>query len=515
MDSARFRPVVRSLRDLIGEEHADAVSAAHGALLGTPGAAAEAEAMLSRRVEFYPASMQRRQVELLARVGERVSPAIGRSAGGATTRPFAEATRTVRAPVGAFDAFRVGEDGRLYLATKSEHYHTPVGHRFPGFELVLTAQRLGLPNATHNNTRGHVTRRLEEELLRHANAAAPPGAARLEHVLNLETGSLACEAAIKVCLARFYQSQPDAPEPRYRGRVPVFFVIADDAGGPLANYHGTTVIAQALRGMWPDLLDALERHDILRVQPIRPDDIAGFRAALQRWDAGRHKVAGFFYEPVLMNYGGRVLARAFIRDAWRLCRERDIPTIADEIQTGVWGPRLFFFAEDGVVPSMVTLGKGFPGGQYPASRLLMSDEMDLLPQFGALVTNGQEELASLAYLVTMTWATENADLTAAVGERYEQRLRDLADRHRGVIAAVHGRRHLCGIQFGDVETAKRFASAVADGGLDISVQTYKTTCPPAALTKLPLIAGDALVDLVIERLERACAALAASSAVTT
>ena len=51
------------------------------------------------------------------------------------------------------------------------------------------------------------------------------------------------------------------------------------------------------------------------------------------------------------------------------------------------------------------VGKGFPGGEYPASRILFNDRMDdHLPQFGALVTNGQEELASLAYLITMRWA---------------------------------------------------------------------------------------------------------------
>jgi hypothetical protein len=32
--------------------------------------------------------------------------------------------------------YRVGEDGRLYLMTKSEHYHAPLGHAFPGYTLI-------------------------------------------------------------------------------------------------------------------------------------------------------------------------------------------------------------------------------------------------------------------------------------------------------------------------------------------------------------------------------------------
>ena len=62
------------------------------------------------------------------------------------------------------DSFRVGEDGRLWLISKSEHYHVPLGHGFPGYALLDRARRLGIPNATHNNTRGRITRLLEEEL---------------------------------------------------------------------------------------------------------------------------------------------------------------------------------------------------------------------------------------------------------------------------------------------------------------------------------------------------------------
>ena len=43
---------------------------------------------------------------------------------------------------------------------------------------------------------------------------------------------------------------------------------------------------------------------------------------------------------------------------------------------------------------------------------------------------GDEEIASLAYLVTMRWAAANAAVTGAVGEYYEERLRGLADRQR-------------------------------------------------------------------------------------
>ena len=59
-----------------------------------------------------------------------------------------------------------------------------------------------------------------------------------------------------------------------------------------------------------------------------------------------------------------------------------------------------------------------------------------------------------------------------------------------------------------MELSKCFAKALNDGGLDISVQTYKKGCPPCALMKLPLIAGFDVIDLVVRRMDEALQALA-------
>lgn len=166
------------------------------------------------------------------------------------------------------------------------------------------------------------------------------------------------------------------------------------------------------------------------------------------------------------------------------------------------------YREYGVKPSFVAIGKGFPGGEYCASRILFKSDYDNLPQFGALVTNGQEELASLAYLITMRWAQANAKITNAVGEYgQEARLRDLAAKNAHLISAIEGRRHLAGIYFNDLAPAKKFADALNVAGLDISVQTYKAGCPPSALTKLPLIAGYEVVDVILSKMEKALASI--------
>jgi acetylornithine/succinyldiaminopimelate/putrescine aminotransferase len=509
-----FLPVARSLADLLGDDYASAACDARAFLCG--GDPAQLRAAARERVDFYPAALAERLASLLPRIGSLVSQPLGRTAPGAGSAAFTSATSAAAAPLSGLGYYRVGEDGRLRLITKSEHYHAPLGHAFPGYALLDRARALGVPNATHNNTRGFITRRLEEELIRTANGLARGDDAALgrvlaqrddpyvlNRVLNLETGSLAAEAALKMVLARFYRMQPELPEPKYAGRTPVLLVMGNDDGGLQANYHGTTVLAQTLRGMWQGLSGALEKSRAWKVVPVRPNRIEDVERAFADYDSGACKIAAFFHEIIMMNYGGRRLTPEFLGRAHALCQSRDVPTVVDEIQSCMWAPQLYLFREYGLRPSFVAIGKGFPGGEYPASRILFSATFDVMPQFGALVTNGQEELASLAYLVTMEWAQANADETAALGALFERRLRDLAAQHPRAITGVDGWRHMSTLRFASLERARAFAGALTRRGLDVSAQTYKADCPPIVLAKLPLIADRAAIDFVADAMQAA------------
>ncbi len=473
----------------------------------------ELQGLADERFELYPQVFARRLDDLLPLVGTKVAPGIGRSSRGAATRGFREASRTAPAPLTGMGFFRVGEDGRLYLTSKAEHYHLSLGHAFPGYRLLQNARRLGIPNSTHNNTRGHITRLLEEQLVAAANGVHPGNRVELDRVLasnephvinraiNLETGSLAVEAALKMVLARFYRFENDHPTPPYAGRIPVILVIGDYEGGTGANYHGTTILTQVMRGIWPELGALLESSQAMLVRPVMINDISSFKVELERWDAGRYKVAAFFHEIVLMNYGAVLIEQEYLRQAYALCRAHDVAVVSDEIQSCVWSPEFFLFREYGLQPDVVSVGKGFPGGEYPAARILCASPLDTLPQFGALVTNGQEEIASLAFLVTMAFVRESAAFIREVGDYYEGRLRDLASRHPRLIEKMEGRRHLASLFFRNGEMVTRFVDQLTAGGIDISVQSYKAKCPPSCLTKLPLIASPLVVDLLVDRME--------------
>ena len=500
-----------SLIDLLGKEYVQSVCSARAILEDRdPG---DLWTIAAEPVEFFAPPFQQRLDELLDLVGQTVCEPLQGSAEGAGTQGFRKATNTALAPLSGLGFTRIGEDGKVYLISKSEHYHASLGHSFPGYRLVDNARRLGIPQATHNNTRGHITRLLEEELVRVANGIERGDAAGLKGVLassephvlnrviNIETGSLAVEAALKMMLARFYRLEDTFPAPKYAGRTPVFLVMADWQGGKKANYHGTTLFTQFMRGMWPDLYTRLEESGIFVVKPVALNDSGDIARLLETYERPPYKVAGFFHEIVLMNYGAVLLEPDFLHRAYELCHSHDVPVMNDEIQSCIWSQDVFLFREYGLRPDFVSLGKGFPGGEYPASRMLTTAEMDNLHQFGALVTNGQEELASLTYLVTMEFVQANRDYIGAIGDYYADRLRLLARRHPALIMRIEGYRHLSALFFHDTGKAIEFARRLNQRGIDISAQTYKADCPPATLTKLPLITSYAMVDFLIRTMD--------------
>lgn len=513
-----LKNIHRSLTDLAGEEYIDSVCHASAALGIAP--CRELRRIADEPVEFWPEKVAAQVAEIAQKSGEHLTDGLASSNPGATTAAFAHAFHRGAAPLSGLGTVRIGEDGRIAIIGKSEHYQAVLGHNFPGFKLLEHARRIGITNLAHNNSRGHLTRKLERELIRIANGLAKSDMEGLEkiiastekhvmnRVINLETGSLACEAAFKMSLARFYRLQPDFPAPGYSGKIPVFVVMADFMGGRCANYHGTTVVTQLMRGLWPELCSGMIQAGLLEVAPCRINDPDDFRRIVDRYDSGKYKIALFTHELVLMNYGGIRLEDEFVRITHKICDEHDIPVFVDEIQSCMWSPEIFLFREYNCRPDFVSVGKGFPAGQYPASKILAASTMDNLNQFGALVTNGQEELASLANLITMEFAGNNSEHTAAISRIWRKKLHDVARLHADILRKIDGDGLLTSLVFKCPETAIQFCK-ILEGryAIDVSVQTYKQECPPAALLKLPLVTEETQVDYVVGRISDSLAML--------
>lgn len=506
----KFNSPKLSLADMLGKEYTDSVVkgiTAYGIMSED-----EARSLAEEKVDFYPEADQKKNDEFVKRVGTQLIDKFENTNDGAATNAFKKAFHKDSAPVTGFGCTRLGEDGKLYLIGKSEHYHTPLGHHFHGYKLIENAHKLGILNATHNNTRGYVTRLMEREMIRTANCLERGDEKGLEKVLestepkvinrviNLETGSVACEAGMKMMLARFYRLDKSFQDAKYEGKTPVFLVNGDIDGGIEANYHGTSIFAQTLRNLWPDYYKKAEAAGLYKVVPVMLNDIDDFRAKMEKYNSGNYKTAGYIHEIVLMNYGGIRLTREYLQEAYKICAEYDTPTMDDEIQSCMWYPGMYLYHLYDIKPDFVIVGKGFPGGEYPASKILTTAEMDILNQFGALVTNGQEELASLSYLITMEFSQANSEKIAELGDYFETRLRKIGDEYSSVVSKVEGEGLLAAIHFHDVDTAAKCAKLVNSHYIDTSAQLYKVNCPPAILLKPPVISTKETLDYIANAL---------------
>ena len=201
------------------------------------------------------------------------------------------------------------------------------------------------------------------------------------------------------------------------------------------------------------------------VRPVKINDIADFAAVLARWDTGPYKVAAFFHEIVLMNYGAVRLEQDYLTKAYALCREHDVPVVADEIQSCIWSPEFFLFREYGLRPDVVSVGKGCPGGEYPAARILCSSGA-WTPSRSSARWSPTGRRRSRPSRSSSPWPSRAP--TAATSTRpastTRRASRTCAARHPGVIEKMEGRRHLASLFFRDTDKLTRFVGALTQGG---------------------------------------------------
>ena len=498
--------VKKSLSQLLGADYANAV--ARGSICLFDRDEKEVHDLFDEVIDFLPDQFINKMERLIDSVGQTLIHGLEKSLPGAATSSFDKATHINASPLAGLGFIRLGEDGRIYLVSKSEHYHAPLGHSFPGYKLLENARSLGITNTTHNNTRGYITRFLETELIRTVNGLELSDNQKLEailsstekhvlnRVINLETGSLAVEAGIKMMLSRFYKLEKNTADSKHKGKTPVFLVMGDNEGGSTANYHGTTIIAQLMRNLWPDLGEKFAKNKIMKIVPVQINNWDDFQAKFFKYNKGRYQIAGFIHEIILMNYGAIKLQNKYLTDVYTLCHANDVPVLVDEIQSCMWFPGFYLFRDYHLQPDFIAIGKGFSGGQYPASKIITTCEMDNLSQFGALVTNGQEELASLAYLITMEFTRKNEQHILETGQYYENKLKELAESYPKYIKCIEGKAHLSSIHFRNYDYVKKFVIALNEKCIDISAQNYKENSSAAALTKLPTIATQKMVDYI-------------------
>ena len=398
-------------------------------------------------------------------------PPRGAAATSSSAAPLAAAIRTERTygarnydplPVVLTDgagAWIRDEHGRRYLDMMSAYSAVSHGHAHPRLVRALTeqAQRLAVTSrAFHNPRLPEFLRRLTE-------------VTGLDRALPASGGAEAVETALKAA-RKWGHKVKRIPD----GRAEI--VVCD------GNFHGRsiTIVGFSSEAQYRDGFG-----------PFPPGFVSipyGDAAALAR--AIGPNTAAFLVEPIQGEGGIVVPPAGWLAACARICRERNVLLICDEIQTGMGRTGRFLASEhDGVRPDGVILGKALGGGLLPVSAFVATDDVmsvftpgDHGSTFGGNPLAAAVGLEALAVLFDEGLIERSAELGAHL-------LAALRDIRSPLIRDVRGRGLFIGLEVDTTwVTARQVVERLLARGI-LSKDTHGTVvrfAPPLVIDRADL-----------------------------
>lgn len=190
-------------------------------------------------------------------------------------------------------------------------------------------------------------------------------------------------------------------------------------------------------------------------------------------DSGIVDPAGMIVEPVQGEGGAVPAPDQWLREMRRVTRERDVPLIVDEIQTGLGRTGELYAVEHAdVVPDVMTLSKAVGGG-LPLSVVVYDDSLDVWEPGAHAGTFRGNQLGMAAGAATVEHVLENDldDRAAAMGDRLRGHLEGTAATV-DVVGDVRGRGLMLGMELVDPDgEPDSLGHYPADGDLASAVQS--------------------------------------------
>jgi hypothetical protein len=404
--------------------------------------------------------------------------------------------------------------GRRYLDGCGGAFVANLGHGVAEIAAAIgdQARTLGYVNGTAF-THGPVEA-LADEIVRFSTGD-------LELVYPLGSGSEAVEAALK--LARQYWVES--------GRSAKRKVVTLSP-----SYHGNTLLALSVSAR-PHYSALFQDWmvEVVRVpapyayrcgcggEPPYCDACSGAAVEAAILQAGPDSVAAFLAEPVGgSSTGASVPPPGYWQQVHRICRRHDVLFIADEVLTGAGRTGTWSALEPwGVVPDIMTLGKGIAGGYVPLSAVVTTRAIAgvLARGSGSLAhaqTFSHHPVLCAAGVATLRYLREHRliERCGALGAVLHRRLAGL--RGLPLVGDVRGRGLLAGIEFvADPDTreplpreaafAETFTQAALDAGLVVWPNVGHADGRNGDLVMLapPFIVTEDQIDEMVELMARA------------
>ena len=257
------------------------------------------------------------------------------------------------------------------------------------------------------------------------------------------------------------------------------------------SFHGRTLAALHATGQ-------PQKHEAFQPLPegfrhVAWSDLGALEAALTA------DVAAVLLEPLQGEGGVRVPDPSYLAGVRRLCDERGVLLVVDEVQTGLGRTgRWFGFQHAGVDPDVVTMAKALGNGIPIGACWARAEVADVFEPGDHGTTLGGQPLAAAAARAVLR-VMEDEDVparAAAAGERLAKGLAALPG-----VASVRGAGLLLAAQLEAPGTARAVAGRALDAGLVVNAVT------DSALRLEPsLLVSDEEIDEALSMLSAVVAA---------
>lgn len=191
-------------------------------------------------------------------------------------------------------------------------------------------------------------------------------------------------------------------------------------------------------------------------------------------------VCAVMFEYIQGEGGVMPLQQDFVDEIFRLCAEKDVLTIADEVQTGVGRTGKFLAGDNfGKKADLTTLAKGLAGG-VPIGVCLSGDKCaGVLTPGTHGSTFGGNPISCAGGLAVLSKVNKPGflDEVAAKGEYISSKLRDIPE-----VASVSGMGLMIGIELKTKKAGDVVKAALDKGLLLLTAKTKVRLLPPLTIT---------------------------------
>lgn len=363
------------------------------------------------------------------------------------------------------------EQGKRYVDMMSAYSAVSHGHGHPRLIATLNAQAAQLAIVS----RAFYTTKLAPFLEKACSITGQ------EMALPMNTGAEAVETALKAARKWAY-TKKGVPADKAE--------IITCAG----NFHGRTITIVGFSS------EEQYKNGFGPFTPGFKNIPFGDSAALDA--AITNNTAAFLVEPIQGEGGIIIPPDGYLAECARICREKNVLLICDEIQTGLGRTGRFLASEhDHVQPDGVILGKALGGGILPVSMFLASREvMEVFQPGDHGSTFGGNPLGAAVGLEALNVTIEKClpEQAAKLGEYFISSLRNIGS---PLISEVRGKGLMIGLEINpERASAREVCKALMNKGL-LTKETHETVvrlAPPLIITKTEI---DQVLEIIEKSLE--------------